>query len=208
MIYRRTIAPPHGAFVRAQQADHPAAMAPLQGVAGIGRRPPARPALDLKGGMRCSLRLAQGMEGAVITGTKVGVMSDTYLGACLCGDVRFEIRGAFEHFLLCHCGRCRKDTGSAHAANLFSATARIEWLSGEDRVAEYVVPGTRHAKRFCRRCGAAVPGVQMNGALLVVPAGSLDSAIEMRPDAHICVSSRADWDRALHDIPEIDGLPT
>jgi hypothetical protein len=56
-------------------------------------------------------------------------------------------------------------------------------------------------------CGSAVPGVQMNGALLVVPAGSLDSAIETRPDAHIFVASCANWDRRLEDVARIDEMP-
>jgi hypothetical protein len=47
----------------------------------------------------------------------------------------------------------------------------------------------------------------MKGALLVVPAGSLDSAIETEPAAHIFVASRANWDRGLEDIPRVDGLP-
>ena len=48
-----------------------------------------------------------------------GQMSNTYSGSCLCGEIRFEIEGEFELFYLCHCEYCRKDTGSAHAANLF-----------------------------------------------------------------------------------------
>jgi hypothetical protein len=47
----------------------------------------------------------------------------------------------------------------------------------------------------------------MEGALLVVPAGSLDSAIDIRPNAHICFASRAQWDARLEDIPKIDALP-
>jgi hypothetical protein len=47
----------------------------------------------------------------------------------------------------------------------------------------------------------------MNGALLVVPAGSLDSAIETRPAAHIFVASGANWNRRLEDIPRIDESP-
>ena len=53
-----------------------------------------------------------------------------YKGSCLCGEVTFEIEGDFDNFYLCHCERCRKDTGSAHAANLFSSTAKLKWLSG------------------------------------------------------------------------------
>lgn len=137
-------------------------------------------------------------------------MSDqtrTHRGACQCGTVRFEIVGAFEHFFLCHCRRCRKDTGSAHAANLFSRTAQIRWLSGEAAVRTYRVPSTQHEKSFCAHCGSAAPAVQMDGALLVVPAGSLDTPVDLRPGAHICMGSRADWDQALDAIPQIAGLP-
>jgi len=128
-------------------------------------------------------------------------------GSCLCGEVRFEIAGDFERFFLCHCARCRKDTGSAHAANLFSSTAKIRWLSGEAKVRTFRAPSTRHERSFCSECGSALPSVQMNGALLVVPAGCLDSPIDTRPDAHIFVASRAQWDRHLEDIPRIDELP-
>jgi hypothetical protein len=128
-------------------------------------------------------------------------------GACLCGTVSFRISGDFESFFLCHCARCRKDTGSAFAANLFSSTAEIAWLSGRDSVKTYRVPATRHERSFCAECGSALPCVQANGALLVVPAGSLDGALDMRPDAHICFADRAQWDSRLDDIPKMDGLP-
>ncbi|RYG30417.1 MAG: aldehyde-activating protein, partial [Burkholderiales bacterium] len=90
-------------------------------------------------------------------------------GSCLCGSVRFAISGAFDTFFLCHCSRCRKDTGSAHSANLFSASATIEWLSGRDYVRCYRLPGSRHERSFCGHCGSAMPSVQMDGALLAVP---------------------------------------
>jgi len=128
-------------------------------------------------------------------------------GSCLCGEVRFEIIGRFEQFFLCHCTRCRKDTGSAHAANLFSSTAKVQWLSGQAKIKTFQLPSTRHRKSFCAECGSAVPNVQMDGALLVVPAGSLDSAIETQPDAHIFFASRASWDRCLEDVPRTDGPP-
>lgn len=131
-----------------------------------------------------------------------------YSGSCLCGEVRFEVVGSFERFFLCHCGRCRKDTGSAHAANLFSSTAKIHWLAGQTKIKTFHLPSTRHQKSFCVECGSAVPSAQMDGALLVVPAGSLDSAIDSRPEAHIFVGSRANWDRSLEDVPRVDGLPS
>lgn len=135
-------------------------------------------------------------------------MTGRYLGSCLCGAVRFEIEGEFDRFYLCHCEYCRKDTGSAHAANLFSATATLKWVSGEDKVRQYNLPQTRHGRCFCGVCGSALPILQMNGKLLVVPAGSLDSEVLIRPDAHIFGSSRAGWDAALEEIPIVDRFPS
>tara|TARA_R100000005_G_scaffold95273_2_gene76142 strand:+ start:7697 stop:8119 length:423 start_codon:yes stop_codon:yes gene_type:complete len=134
-------------------------------------------------------------------------MTETTSGSCLCGAVTFQISGEFQSFFLCHCSRCRKDTGSAHAANLFSSTATISWLSGEDKIRTYRLPETRHEKSFCRLCGSALPTMALKGALLVVPAGSIDTPLDMRPTAHICLSSRAEWDRDPDDIPRMNGLP-
>lgn len=64
-------------------------------------------------------------------------MNSTYAGSCLCRAVRFEVVGEFNRFYLCHCEYCRKDTGSAHAANLFSSTAVLRWISGGESVRRY-----------------------------------------------------------------------
>jgi hypothetical protein len=130
-----------------------------------------------------------------------------HLGSCLCGSVTFEVQGDFQYFFLCHCGRCRKDTGSAHAANLFAAEATLRWTSGEEKVTCFKLPSTRHGRCFCLVCGSALPCVQMDGALLMVPAGSLDGDIDVEADAHIFMSSRATWDEGLQDVPAIDGPP-
>ncbi len=134
-------------------------------------------------------------------------MLEKKYGSCLCGKVKFEIDGEFENFYLCHCKRCRKDTGSAHAANLFSTTASITWISGKDLVKAYTVPNSQHKKAFCSECGSALPNLQMDGELLVVPAGCLDSYLPIVPDAHIFVTSRAEWDNDLEKLSKFDQLP-
>lgn len=134
-------------------------------------------------------------------------MSQTHRGSCLCGQVRFEITSDFERFYLCHCKRCRKGTGSAHAANLFAPNATVNWLSGEDHLRRYAVPGTRHTRCFCETCGAPIPRVPQDGTLVVVPAGSLDTPVAIRPDAHIFVADRADWDHGLEEVPQADTVP-
>lgn len=128
-----------------------------------------------------------------------------YSGSCLCGNAKFEVLGNFDGFYLCHCQRCQKDTGSAHAANLFSISAKLTWLSGSGSVTTFTLPGTRHKKSFGQLCGSALPTINEEG-LLVIPAGCLDTKVSISPEAHIFTSSRAVWDNGLGDVPEFEGL--
>lgn len=56
-------------------------------------------------------------------------------------------------------------------------------------------------------CGSAVPIIADDGNVIVVPAGSLDNDVDIKPTAHICCESRANWDQDLETIPSLDGLP-
>lgn len=128
-------------------------------------------------------------------------------GSCLCGEVKFEIDGDFESFYLCHCKFCQKDTGSAHASNLFSSTAKLVWQTVQDKIKTYHLPSTKHMKSFCSNCGSALPSLQMDGKLLVVPAGSLNQDISIKPNAHIFTSSRASWEHDLENVKSYEQLP-
>ncbi|RIH65827.1 GFA family protein [Mariniphaga sediminis] len=130
-----------------------------------------------------------------------------HLGSCLCRKVKFKVTGDFESFYLCHCRYCRKDTGSAHAANLFSTTAKLEWIKGENEVRTFQVAKSDHAKGFCTHCGSALPNLQMDGTLLVVPAGSLDTKLHKRPDGHIFISNKANWDESLETVQKYERFP-
>ncbi len=130
-----------------------------------------------------------------------------YFGSCLCKDVKFKVIGDFENFYLCHCKYCRKDSGSAHAANLFSTTAKLEWIKRDSEIKVFQLPKTNHVKAFCAKCGSALPNFQMEGKLLVVPAGCLDTQLEKRPDAHIFISNKASWDDSLEIIKKFERFP-
>ena len=134
-------------------------------------------------------------------------MSNKYLGSCLCEKVRYEVEGVFQSFFLCHCKFCQKDTGSAHAANLFSTNSKISWLSGQDFVKTFNLPYTKHIRSFCSECGSAVPSIQSEGQLIVVPAGSLDVPIDIKPNAHLFIASKAKWEENLDRLQVFEGLP-
>lgn len=134
-------------------------------------------------------------------------MKEQITGSCLCGAARFRIHGAMEHFFLCYCSRCRKGSGSAHAANLFSGNASIEWLEGEEKVRIFRLPDTRHTKCFCSDCGSSLPMGEEHSGFIMMPAGSLDTPIAIRPEARICYASRAEWVDTIECVETMDGLP-
>ncbi len=132
-----------------------------------------------------------------------------YTGSCLCREVTFEIEGKLEHFYLCHCSRCRKDTGSAHGANLFSSKATLSLLSGQNNIQQYTLPQTLHTHTFCKTCGSPLPCQILEGKLLQVPAGSLDNNPPLKPTALISMASRASWVDIYRaaDVIMIDDMP-
>jgi hypothetical protein len=48
----------------------------------------------------------------------------------------------------------------------------------------------------------------MDGKLLVVPAGSLNSEVTIKPTAHIFCSSQANWSDSLETIKKFEKFPS
>ena len=126
-------------------------------------------------------------------------------GSCLCGSVKFKLFGEIDGFYLCHCLRCRRSTGSAHASNIFTKPDNIEWLVTEETIRRYELPeAERFAKQICTKCGSGVPYVNRDGTKLVIPAGSLTEPIEFPPEKNIYWESRAKWYELGLEAPKHD----
>ena len=127
-------------------------------------------------------------------------------GSCLCGAGRYEVDEPFAHFVHCHCSRCRKATGTAHASNAVVMRAAFRWTAGEVEVGNYVLPTAARgfATAWCKHCGAPVPHVTRSGLRVIVPAGSLDETPGMKPEIHAHWASRAGWFEDDPNLPRID----
>ena len=135
-------------------------------------------------------------------------MSQSFSGSCLCGAVKYRFHGPEYVFQYCHCSRCRKFTGSAHAANIIINPNNFEWLEGEDQVGRFELPEAKHfATCFCKRCGSSLPWKAQSGASVVIPAGTLDDDPGIRPVQNIYWNSRAPWREAVESLPQYDELP-
>ena len=126
---------------------------------------------------------------------------DAISGSCLCGAVRFEIAPPFSGFRYCHCSRCRKATGAAHAANIFLPQKQFKWLAGEERVKRFDLPGAqRFAVWFCQDCGTRVPHQIRTTENVLIPAGLLEADPGIRPEYCIFWGSKAPWHVETHEL--------
>jgi hypothetical protein len=129
-------------------------------------------------------------------------------GSCLCGAIAFEMTGPSIRVQNCHCSRCRKVRGTAHATNLFVALSDIRYVRGEDQLAMYKLPDAKtFAHAFCRVCGSSMPRLDESRQLAVVPMGSFDDDPGVRPERHVFVDSKAAWHEITDDLPGFGERP-
>jgi hypothetical protein len=129
-------------------------------------------------------------------------------GSCLCGDVAFAVREAPTKITNCHCTRCQRSRGGAHATNVFVRQENLEWMRGADLVRTYKVPEAQlFATSFCMQCGSLLPSLFEGVKRYNVPLGSLDTPLDAKPRLHIHVKSRAAWHTITDTLPQFDEMP-
>ena len=133
-------------------------------------------------------------------------MSSTPItGSCLCGSIKFEAAAPFAGFRYCHCSRCQKASGSAHAANAFLPITQFKWLAGDSLVKRFDLPGAkRFAVWFCPECGTRMPHKIKTTDNMLIPAGVLDNDPVARPTNSIFWKSKAVWYHSPQELPQLD----
>lgn len=126
------------------------------------------------------------MSGAPRYATISRVDGEVRTGGCLCGAVRYGVRGDPVHVVRCHCTSCRKESGSAFSVYGHWPTEVFE-LTGE--VASYDNRG------FCARCGSRLLDLSnLPDGIVEIRLGSLDEApFELPPTTEIWVKRRESW---------------
>jgi len=155
-----------------------------------------------------SVAMDQGLH-SIKQPDRSGIDENQVSGSCLCGDVVFRYKsGSAKLMMQCHCTRCRKVKGAAHAVNVFVSPDDFEWVKGSDQVVVYDLPeAERFGNSFCKSCGSSVPRKSVNSPMVNVPAGSLDDDPGIEPAANIYVGSKADWFDITDDIPQHHEMP-
>jgi len=146
--------------------------------------------------------------GRPVSYTAPVVENGALTGSCLCGDVAFAVDEIPTKVVNCHCTRCQRSRGTAHATNAFVRQEHLRWLRGAHRARTYKVPEAQaFCTSFCERCGSLLPALFERINRYNVPVGCFDRPLDTKPGVHIYVQSHAPWHDITDQLPKFDEMP-
>ncbi|MBX3188629.1 MAG: GFA family protein [Labilithrix sp.] len=111
-------------------------------------------------------------------------------GGCLCGAVRYELRGASTSVTYCHCAMCRRWHGHVGA---YAAVDRADLVLVEARGLKWYASSPTVRRGFCVECGSSLFFDEAGDAKIGFCAGTRDEPTGLRSKAHIFVASKGDY---------------
>jgi len=124
--------------------------------------------------------------------------NEQHTGGCLCGAIRYRVAGPPLRVGLCHCGQCRRETGSALPSFVTWSRNALEITKGQPAGFRVSDVATR---QFCRDCGSPLFWRADKGEDITVFLGSLDDADAMpKPSYELWAERRMHW------VPEFPGI--
>ena len=128
-------------------------------------------------------------------------------GSCLCGSVRYEVRGPLGPATHCHCSMCRKAHGAAFGSYARVQRSDFSLLSGADDIVSYQ-SSPDVARTFCRHCGSTLQFIRSTRPdTFSLALGTLDDDPGVRPSIHIFIESKAPWYEITDDLTQHAGRP-
>jgi hypothetical protein len=127
-------------------------------------------------------------------------------GSCLCGAVRYELRGPFSHMAHCHCSICRKHHGAPFVTWVVAPPDGLRMLGGEAQIGRYDSSPGLH-RPWCLTCGSVLPTPMPEQGMVVAPAGNLEGDLGIVPSMHMFAASKAPWYQITDNLPQYAAYP-
>lgn len=120
-------------------------------------------------------------------------MTKTYLGGCLCGDIRFEALGPAAKPHTCSCKMCQRHSGALTTTWVEFPKSFVKWVGPGGAPATYR-SSDYSSRSFCAKCGSTMGAIDDNPVVALV-LGVFDSANrkELRPTYHSYKGGRPKW---------------
>ena len=120
-------------------------------------------------------------------------------GGCLCGALRYRVRGEPFDADHCHCRMCQRHTGAVVGSWMDFLVEQVEWLEGQPT--EYA-SSEFYRRGFCATCGSSVSvrdtRYPQYYSFAIV---SLDDPNRVSPNYHIHTESQLEWLVLMDDCP-------
>lgn len=122
-------------------------------------------------------------------------------GRCLCGAVKYEVRGKLYNVINCHCSKCRRHHGhvSAHASS-----RREDLLLVDDNGLRWyrsIHDETPDVHRgFCQNCGSSLFWDPRGDDHIYISAGTLDQPTGLKTIGHIWLGQGGDYYELTDDL--------
>lgn len=120
-------------------------------------------------------------------------------GGCLCGAVRYEVKGPLRNVVNCHCSMCQKLHGN-FGPHTKARKVNIK-VTKDDGLAWYKTSDVAR-RGFCRECGSSLFWEPFNLDATGIIAGSLDGQTGLKTMGHIFVSEKSDFYEINDERPQ------
>ncbi|ODA67750.1 Glutathione-dependent formaldehyde-activating enzyme [Methyloligella halotolerans] len=134
--------------------------------------------------------------------TESGERGNVKTGGCLCGSVRYEVRGELRPVVNCHCSQCRKTHG--HFIGYTSAD-RNDLVLAEESGLRWYQSSEKARRGFCHQCGASLFWEPTEGSSVAISAGTLDAPTGLKTVRHIFVAEKGDYYEIDDGLPQFPG---
>jgi hypothetical protein len=126
----------------------------------------------------------------------------THTGGCLCGGVRYEIRGKLRGVVACHCSQCRRTSGH-HSAMTSAPNERLSLTSAATLV--WYRSSASAERGFCSVCGSNLFWRPQGDNRTSIAAGTLDTPTHIAMVRHIFTGEKSNYYEIEDPLPKITG---
>jgi len=127
---------------------------------------------------------------------------EVHAGGCLCGAVRYEVRGPLRDVVNCYCSMCQRLHGGAGP---HSKAAKGDITIVEGRGLKWYASSARARRGFCGECGTGLFWEPVDQPGTGILAGTLDQPTGLATIGHIFVAEKCDFTEIAGDAPQFDG---
>ena len=130
-------------------------------------------------------------------------MNDVHEGGCVCGAVRYRVRGEPVVAMACHCRFCQQRLGTAFALAAYFDEKNVEFTQGQLTQYEHLSDesGRWLKMQFCTRCGTTLTHTaEVRPGLRSIAAGTFDDPDWFRIERHIWTRSKRPWVSVPADV--------